>query len=124
MNERAERAVKTLVLETKESKVSAELDYYFNEIDPKPGMKFVETYQTLSDTTGGWGAEYHPTHPVETGQPRWVIHVHRGKNGGITWAKVKLWNERKDQQKGSVVLNYDNLAALGIAKVDTTKTHT
>ena len=38
-------------------------------------------------------------------------------------ARVKLYEERKLKEKGSVVIRLENLAALGIALVDTKKTH-
>jgi len=125
MSERAQRATNKIVLETAMGKVAAELDYYFNEIVPKPKITFVETYPTSFDTTGGWGAEYEPS-DAENNAAKWVIHVHRGPNGGLKWARVKPWEKRKlrgFESGGATVMKLSNLEALGIKMVDTTKTH-
>jgi hypothetical protein len=121
MNAREGRAVQPLFREPIAARVAIELDYHFSDIDPKPALTFVETYPTSWDTTGGWGAEYHP--PKEGVTPIWVVHVHRGPNGGLKAARVKLWEERKLEQKGMGVSKFDNLAALGVAQVDPKKTH-
>jgi hypothetical protein len=125
MSERAGRATNKIILETHMGKVSAELDYYFGEINPKPGISLVETYPTSFDTTGGWGAEYLPS-DAEKNSARWVIHVHRGPSGGLKWARVKPIDKRKErgpQSGGATVMKHENLIALGIKQNDMTKTH-
>jgi len=121
MEAQKDRAIQPIWREPLAGRVALELDYYFSEINPKPKISFVETYETSWDTTGGWGAEYAPQ--TESGTPLWVIHLHRGPNGGWKAARVKIYEERKLKEKGSVLTKIDNLAALGIAPVDTKKTH-
>jgi hypothetical protein len=115
------RSIQPIWREPIAGRVAIELDYYFDKIDPKPKITFVETYETSWDKTGGWGAEYAP--PAEGTTPLWVIHLHRGPSGGLKAARVKLYEDRKLKEKGSVLMKHDNLAALGIAPVDTKKTH-
>jgi hypothetical protein len=88
MKERSDRATKNIVVEPVAGKVANELDYYFHELNPRPGIALVETYQTTFDTTGGWGAEYLPSDAANNAAG-WVIHVHRGPGGGLTHATVK-----------------------------------
>jgi hypothetical protein len=125
MKQRSERAAKKIVVEPEAGRVANELDSYFSEINPKPAIKLVETYPTSFDTTGGWGAEYEPS-DLENNAARWVIHVHRGPNGGLKWARVKPIENRlvRGPQSGAgTVMKHANLYALGIKQVDPTKTH-
>jgi hypothetical protein len=121
MEAHKERAVSPIWREPLAGRVAFDLDYNFAKVDPKPKISFVETYPTSWDTTGGWGAEYAPQ--AEGANPLWVIHLHRGPNGGLKAARVKLFEERKLKEKGSVLMKFDNLVALGINMVDTKKTH-
>jgi hypothetical protein len=71
------------------------------------------------------GAEYEPS-DAENNSAKWVIHVHRGPNGGLKWARVKPWEKRKlrgFESGGATVMKLSNLEALGIKMVDTTMTH-
>jgi hypothetical protein len=115
------RAVQPIWREPLSTRVAIELDYYFDKVDPKPKMTFVETYETKWDKTGGWGAEYEPN--TEEHHPHWVIHVHRGPNGGLKAARVKPYDERKLPEKGFPLSKFDNLVALGIGQIDTKTTH-
>jgi hypothetical protein len=126
LKELAERAVKPLVREPQAARVAAELEYYPGEIVPALQMKFEKTYETTWDTSGGWGAEYHPfqaqaDNPVT---PYWVIHVHRGPNGVLTAARVKLWGQRAAPQSGSVLTRPALVTGFGIPAQDNTITHT
>ena len=114
------KAIQPLWREPLAARVSIALDYQFDKIDPKPLLTFVETYPTSWDTTGGWGAEYTP--PFD-GEYRWVVHVHRGPNGGLKAARVKPYAERKLPEKGMSVGKFEHLYALGVKQVDTTKSH-
>jgi hypothetical protein len=125
MKARSLRATKNIVVEPVAGNVANELDYYFNEINPRPGIALVETYPTTFDTTGGWGAEYLPSDAANN-TARWVIHVHRGANGGLKHATVKPIENRlvRGWQSGAgTVTQHANLYKLGIKQVDTTKTH-
>jgi hypothetical protein len=125
MAERAGRAATKIVLETDTGKIAGEMDYYAKDIDPQLKLTLVETYPTSYDKTGGWGAEYVPS-DTENNAARWVIHVHRGPNGGIKWARVKPVATRKlrgPDSGGATVMNVGNLAKFGVQGVDPTKKH-
>jgi hypothetical protein len=117
-----EQAVQPLWREPSAARVAIEIDYHFAGLKPQPKMTLVRTYPTSWDTTGGWGAEYAPPSP-ENNPHKWVIHVHRGPNGGLKSAKVKLWEDRELPQKGMGLSKLDQLPTLGIPTVDTATTH-
>ena len=114
-------AIRPVWREPLATRVAIALDYHFGALEQKPALTFAETYETSWDTTGGWGGEYWP--PLEGGTPLWVVHVHRGPNGGLKAARVKTYEERKLKEKGMSVLKFEHLNALGVKTVDTTRTH-
>ena len=124
----AERAVQPLVREPQAERVATELEYYPGDILPQLRMEFYETYESSWDQGGGWGAEYRPTQPGADNpvSPNWVIHVHRGDNGGLKAARVKLFSQRTSPQSGSVLTSasLNRLGGYGILGQDRTITHT
>jgi hypothetical protein len=74
------------------------------------------TYNSSYDGEHGIGGEYVPNNT----DGYWVVHVHRGPNGGLKVGSIKAWNDRfilGHSQK----LTVDKLTAAGIPQVDATR---
>jgi hypothetical protein len=115
-----DRAIQPLTREKNAGKVAFELDYYWASIKPVPKLILSQTYQTSWDLTGGWGAEYVVVD--EEKNDYWVIHVHRGPNGGLKSGGVKTWAERGEKE-ATRKLKAETITKLGILQTDPTKLH-
>jgi hypothetical protein len=74
------------------------------------------TYNSTYDGEHGIGGEYLPNNTTD----HWVVHVHRGPNGGLKVGSIKTWADRfllGHSQK----LTVDKLTAAGIPAVDATR---
>jgi hypothetical protein len=113
-----DRARQPLAKETAARLVALEIDYYFDEIKEPPMMQLNRTYESNWDKKGGFGCEYIV---ADSNKRHWVLHVHRGPNGGLKAASVKTWDDRKKQQSGTSVLKLANVNALGVPEVSMDK---
>lgn len=113
-----DRSVQPVWRESSPSKVMMELEYYFGELKDLPEMELIRTYQSNWDKNGGFGGEYRT---VNERAENWVIHVHRGKNGGLKSAKVKSWATRGVGHNGSTLFKFENLAKIGVPTIDNTQ---
>ena len=102
------------------TKLEAYLTFLTRQMSTKGvTMRFSHTYHSRYDGENGIGAEYWPNGTANT----WVVHVHRGPNGGLKVGSVKEWTERMTVGH-SQKLTVDQLTDAGVPQVDTTRTHT
>lgn len=111
-----ERAISPIWRETSPTKVWFELNFHIEECDPLPSMELLRTYASNWDNNGGFGGEYWATN--KEGDQKWVIHVHRGPNGGLKSARIKAWSTRGEGHNGVTMFKFDHLAKIGIPNVD------
>ena len=112
------RAVLPLENESDSFLIALEIDYYHKTLTEKnkPIFNLNRTYQSNWDDKGGFGCEYRLGNTAPC-----VIHVHRGKNGGLKSANAKTWDKRKEKEGGYQILKINNLIELGIKETDTTQ---
>ena len=97
--------------------LEAFLQFHTLQIHAK-GVVFTlyRTYNSSYDGENGIGGEYLPNNTTD----HWVVHVHRGPNGGLKVGSIKTWDDRfilGHSQKLAV----DKLTAAGIPQVDATR---
>jgi hypothetical protein len=99
------------------STLEAFLQFHTLQIQSK-GVVFSlhRTYNSNYDGEHGIGGEYLPN--GTTGH--WVVHVHRGPNGGLKVGSIKTWEDRYAVGH-SQKLTVEKLTAAGIPEVDTTR---
>jgi hypothetical protein len=97
--------------------LEAFLQFHTLQMQPKGvGFTLSRTYNSTYDGERGIGGEYLPNNTAG----RWVVHVHRGPNGGLKVGSIKTWADRfllGHSQK----LTADKLTAAGIPAVDATR---
>jgi len=101
------------------SKLEAYLTFHMRQMHTKGvTLDFDHTYHSRYDGENGIGAEYWPNGTSGT----WVVHVHRGPQGGLKVGSVKAWDERRTVGH-SQKLTVDQLTEAGVPQVDATRTH-
>jgi hypothetical protein len=85
---------------------------YQDKVPQGLSMKLAATYKSSFDKRG-FGSEYWATNTAN-----WVLHTHRGANGGLKAGKIKNWTERFSKGKGGSLTVDKLLKFPGVKQVD------